>query len=40
MLTSSWDEDEQMTEEERKHIKNLRIVKEAFLLAFFQKVLA
>ncbi len=39
MLTSSWDENEQMTEEERKHIKNLRIVKEAFLLAFFQKVL-
>ena len=30
---------EQMTEEERKQVKNLRIVKEAFLLSFFQKVL-
>jgi len=39
MLTSAWEEDEQMSEETRKHIKNMRLVKEAFLLSFFQKVL-
>lgn len=39
MLTYAWDEDEQMSEDARNHIKNLRIVKEAFLLSFFEKVL-
>ena len=39
MHTSTWDEDEQITEEDKKSIKNLRIVKESFLLSFFHKVL-
>jgi hypothetical protein len=39
MLTISWDEDEQMSDETRKQVKNLRIVKEAFLVSFFQMIL-
>lgn len=39
MLTLSWDEDEQMSEETRKEVKNLRIVKESFLVSFFQMIL-